>query len=87
MLENLLPFVVIVGMFYFLLYRPAQSQKRLQALIDNLKIGDKIVTTGGLYGTVAGLKEDRIQVKLAENVKVEMARNAVAALQHSEDKD
>ena len=53
-------------------------------MIDNLKSGDKVVTTGGIYGTIVGFKDDRIQLRIAENVKVELSRNAVTALQGSE---
>jgi preprotein translocase subunit YajC len=62
-----------------------RRQRKLQDMIDALKPGDKIVTTGGIYGTVVGVREDRIQVRVAENVKVEMSRNAVTALQNPEE--
>jgi preprotein translocase subunit YajC len=79
---SLLPIVFILGIFYLIVFLPARRrQKKLQEMIDNLKTGDKIVTTGGIYGTVVGIKDDRIQVRIAENVKVEMSRNAVTALQ------
>ena len=79
-----LPFAIIGVLFYLLLLRPDQQRrKKHQEMIDNLKAGDKIVTSGGLLGSVVFVKEDRIQVKLAENVKVEMSRNAVTALQDS----
>ena len=85
-LVTFLPFVVILVIFYFLLIRPGtQRQKKLQLMIDNLKVGDKIVTGSGIYGTVTGLKNDRIQVRVAENVKIEMSKNAVTALQNPED--
>ena len=83
---SLLPFLVILVIFYFLLIRPGQTrQKKLQQMIDNLKVGDKIVTNSGIYGTIMGFKNDRIQVRVAENVKIEMARNAVSALQNPEE--
>ena len=56
-------------------------------MIDNLKAGDKVVTSGGIYGTIVGFKDDRIQLRIAENVKVELSRNAVTALQGSETKE
>jgi len=85
-LGGILPFVVILVIFYFLLIRPGtQRQKKLQQMIDNLKVGDKIITGSGIYGTIMGLKNDRIQVRIAENVKVEMAKNAVTALQIPEE--
>jgi len=85
-LGQLGPFVVILVIFYFLLIRPGQSrQKKLQQMIDALKVGDKIVTNSGIYGTIMGFKNDRIQVRVAENVKIEMSRNAVSALQNPEE--
>ena len=59
-----------------------RSQKKVQDMIENLKLGDKVITTGGIYGTIAGLKADRIQLRIAENVKVEVSRNAVTAFQN-----
>ena len=82
---TLLPIVFILGIFYLIVFLPARRrQKKLQEMIDNLKTGDKIVTSGGIYGTIVGFKDDRIQVRVAENVKVEMSRNAVTALQPRE---
>jgi preprotein translocase subunit YajC len=83
---SLLPFLVILVIFYFLLIRPGTTrQKKLQQMIDNLKVGDKIITGSGIYGTIMGLKNDRIQVRIAENVKIEMAKSAVTALQNPEE--
>ena len=83
---SLLPFLVILVIFYFLLIRPGQTrQKKLQQMIDNLKVGDKVVTNSGIYGTIMGFKNDRIQVRVAENVKIEMSKNAVSALQNPEE--
>ena len=70
---------------YLIVFLPARRrQKKLQEMIDNLKVGDKVVTSGGIYGTIVGFKDDRIQLRIAENVKVELSRNAVTALQESE---
>ena len=80
-----LMFPLIIGIFYLIVFRPArQRQKKLQEMVDNLKTGDKIITTGGLLGTVVGLRGDRLQVRIAENVKVEISRNAVASMQDTE---
>ena len=82
---QILPFIVILGIFYLLVFLPARRrQKKLQDMIDNLKAGDKVITSGGIYGTIVGFKEDRIQLRIAENVKVELSRNAVTALQGTE---
>jgi preprotein translocase subunit YajC len=84
-----LPFVLILGIFYVIVVLPQQRrQRKLQDMIDSLKKGDRIITSGGIYGTVVGVKDDRIEVRVAENVKVEMSRNAVTALQNpGEDKE
>ena len=78
-----LPFLLVLAIYYFIVIMPTRrTQKKVQAMIDNLKVGDKVITNSGIYGTIAGLKEDRIQLRVAENVKVEMSRNAVTALQN-----
>src|SRR5260370_41787356 len=82
---SFLPLILILGIFYLIVFLPARRrQKKLQDMIDNLKAGDKVVTSGGIYGTIVGFKEDRIQLRIAENVKVELSRNAVTALQGSD---
>ena len=82
---SFLPLIFILGIFYLIVFLPARRrQKKLQEMIDNLKTGDKVVTTGGIYGTIVGFKDDRIQLRIADNVKVELSRNAVTALQGSE---
>ena len=86
--QGLLPLVFILGIFYLIVFLPARRrQKKLQDMLDNLKSGDKVVTSGGIYGTIVGFKDDRIQLRIAENVKVELSRNAVTALQGSETKE
>ena len=80
-----LPLVIILAIFYLIVFLPARRrQKKLQDMIDSLKVGDKVVTSGGIYGTIVGFKDDRIQLRVAENVKIELSRNAVTALQGSE---
>ena len=82
---SFLPLVLILGIFYLIVFLPARRrQKKLQGMIDNLKAGDKVITSGGIYGTIVGFKDDRIQLRIAENVKVELSRNAVTALQGTE---
>ena len=70
-----------VLIFYFLLIRPQQRrQKETQKMIGGLKKGDRVLTSGGLYGTVWDVKDDLIVMKLAEEVKVEVAKSAVQAV-------
>ena len=78
-----LPFLLVFGIYYVIVILPTRrNQKKAQDMIENLKVGDKVITTGGIYGTIAALKGDRIQLRIAENVKVDMSRNAVTALQN-----
>ena len=78
--------LIIIGIFYLIVFLPARRrQKKLQEMIDNLKAGDKIITSGGIYGTIVGFKDDRIQLRVAENVKIELSRNSVTALQRPEE--
>jgi len=82
---SFLPLLLILGIFYLIVFLPARRrQKKLQMMIENLKAGDKVVTSGGIYGTIVGFKDDRIQLRVAENVKIELSRSAVTALQGSE---
>ena len=81
-LTMFLPLVVIMGVFYFLMIRPAQSQrKKLAEMLKQLKVGDKVITNGGIYGTIAGLEDDAVQLRIAEQVKVKVARSAIAGVQ------
>jgi len=62
--------------------RPAQTrQKRVAEMLRNLKNGDKVVTNGGIYGTIVGLEDDAVQLRIAEQVKIKIARSAIAGLQ------
>ena len=71
--------VVFVGIFYFLLIRPQQKQAgRQRDFIRNLKVGDRVVTTGGLHGEVKGLTETTITLEIADKVRVKVTRSAVS---------
>jgi len=82
-----LPIIAIFAIMYFLIFRPqAKKQKQQRMMIDSLKKGDKVVTTGGIYGQIVGVKEKEgtIVVKIAENTKVELARSSIAKIFGSE---
>ena len=82
----LVPMGLIFVIFYFLLIRPAnKKQKAVQSMLESLKNGDKVITTGGILGVVAGITDEVIHLKVAQNVKIEISRNAVAALQKDQD--
>lgn len=80
-LINLAPIVAIFAIFYFLLIRPQQKQQQdHERVLKNLKAGDKILTTGGLYGTISGFKGDDLEVQFSQTVKLTVARSAVASV-------
>lgn len=77
----LIPFILVFVIFYVLIIMPQRrKQKRHMQMVDQLKPGDKIVTSGGIYGTVMGVQKDRIELKIAANVKIDITRSAVAAI-------
>ena len=79
----IVPLLLVFGIYYVIVIMPTRrNQKKVQNMIDSLKVGDKVITSSGIYGTIAGLREDRIQIRVAENVKLEMARSAVTAFQN-----
>lgn len=81
-LAAFLPLIFIIGIFYLIVFLPARRrQKKVQEMIDNLKTGDKVISTGGIFGTVVALRGDKLQLRIAENVKVDISRNAVASMQ------
>ena len=80
------PILLVFAIFYFLLIAPMRKrQKALQTLIDNLKKGDRIITNGGLYGTVAAVEDKAVILKVSDNVKVKIAKSAVAGLEGQEE--
>lgn len=78
---TVLMFGSIFAIFYFMIIRPQRKQQsERKQMIDALKRGDKIVTSGGLFGTVKDVKGDRVIVTIAEGVKVEVAKSAVSGV-------
>ena len=82
---QIIPFALILGIFYFLILLPMKRrQKKIQEFQDNLKVGDKIVTTGGIYGKVTRVTDKTLQVEIADRVRIEISRAAVAGYQGQE---
>jgi preprotein translocase subunit YajC len=82
---QLLPFVLVVGIFYFVILLPMKRrQQKVQAFLAALKVGDRIVTSGGLFGTITRLSDQAIQVQIADKVRVEVSRSAVVGYQGQE---
>jgi len=77
-----LPLILIMVIFYFLMILPAQRrQKKVTEMLKALKTGDKVITNGGIYGTIVGLEDEAVQLRVAEQVKMKVARSAIAGLQ------
>ena len=82
---QLLPIILIIGVFYFLLIRPQQKRQRhLQETIANLKSGDRIVTTGGIIGVITAVRDTSFLIRTAEKSILEIARSAVAGIDDEE---
>jgi preprotein translocase subunit YajC len=70
--------VLMVGVFYLLIWRPQQRRvANARALNDAVRLGDEIITTSGIYGTVTALRDDHIEIEIAPNVQVKIARGAI----------
>jgi preprotein translocase subunit YajC len=88
LLGSLVPLILIFVIFYFLLIRPQQKRaKEHKNMIENLKKGDKIITSGGLYGIIESVGTNTVTVKVGENVKIKLGKSYVAALRASSDED
>ena len=84
-LVQILPIAAIFLVFYFLVIGPANKQKRkTQQMLTSLKKGDRVVTSGGIYGTIQGVEPDVVYLKIADNVKVKVARSAITGVQSAE---
>ncbi|MBI4054960.1 MAG: preprotein translocase subunit YajC [Elusimicrobia bacterium] len=83
---SFLPILIIFGIFYFLLIRPQQKKaKEHERMLQNLKKGDQVLTNGGIYGVVAAFKGQDVELKVAEQVKIQVARSAISQLRSPED--
>jgi len=82
LLQTLGPLIFIFVIFYFLLFAPARrKQKKHAEMLTSLKNGDRVITNGGIHATVVGLGDDIVQVRFSDQVKVDISRNAISALQ------
>ena len=88
MLTSLLPLVLIFVIFYFLLIRPQQKRaKEHRQMLDNIKKGDKVITSGGIYGVVESVGTNTLTLKIAENVKVKFGKGNIAAIRPPSEED
>jgi len=82
MINAVWPFILMAAIFYFMLWRPQKKeQARRQNMLNSLKKGDKVVTVGGMLGTITALGEKKVSLQLAENVIVDFQKNAIQGFQ------
>jgi len=78
---TILMFAVIIAIFYFMIMRPQQKrQKERQKLLESMKKGDKVVTAGGIHGTIVGIEDKTLLLQIADNVKVKVERSSISVV-------
>jgi preprotein translocase subunit YajC len=81
LVSTLIMFALIIGIFYFMILRPQQKrQKERQKMLESVKKGDKVVTAGGMHGTVAGLDDKTLLLQVGDNIKLKFDRSAVTTV-------
>jgi preprotein translocase subunit YajC len=79
---QLIPFALVLAIFYFVILLPMKKrQKKVQEFLSALKVGDRVVTSGGIYGSIAKLNEQSVHLQVAQNVRLEVARSAIVGYQ------
>jgi preprotein translocase subunit YajC len=79
---QLIPFALILGIFYFVMVLPMRKrQQKVQAFLAALKVGDRVITTGGIYGSITKLSDQSVQLQVANNVRIEVSRAAIVGYQ------
>lgn len=80
-LMNIAPIAIMVLIFYFILYRPQKKAQRVhEEMLNNLKIGTKVVTIGGIFGTITTIGKESVRLKIAERVEIDIARNSISRI-------
>lgn len=83
---NFAPIILMVLIFYFLLYRPQKkAQEERSQMLNSLKVGNRVITLGGIYGTIVNLTDEIVTLKIADRVEIEVARSAINGV--AEDKN
>ena len=79
---QLVPFALVLAIFYFVILLPMKRrQKKVEEFLTALKVGDRVVTTGGMFGSITKISEQSIQLQIAPNVRVDVSRAAIAGFQ------
>lgn len=77
-IANFAPIIVMLLIFYFLLYRPQKkARQERDEMLSSLKVGSRVITIGGIYGTIVGLTDEIVRLQVADNVEIEMARGSI----------
>ncbi|RMF99504.1 MAG: preprotein translocase subunit YajC [Nitrospirae bacterium] len=88
LITSFLPLIIIFAIFYFLLIRPQQKRaKQHREMLEALKKGDKVITSGGIYGVIDSVGEKTVTIKIAENVKIKLGKAYIATLRASGEED
>jgi preprotein translocase subunit YajC len=79
---QLMPFALVLAIFYFIILLPMKRrQQKVAAFLDGLKEGDKVVTSGGIYGTITKIGDQALQLQIADRVRIDVSRNAIVGYQ------
>src|SRR6266498_5589768 len=79
---QLVPFVLVLGIFYFIILLPMKrKQQKVQTFLDSLKVNDRVITTGGIYGQIMKIDDQKVQLQIADKVRIEVARTAIGGIQ------
>ena len=81
-LLQIVPFVLILAIFYFIILLPSKrKQQKVQEFLENLKENDRIITTSGIYGQITRLNGDKVQLQIADKVRIDVSRAAIGGYQ------
>ena len=81
-LLQIVPFILILAIFYFIILLPSKrKQQKVQEFLDNLKENDRIITTSGIYGQITRLNGDKVQIQIADKVRIDVSRAAIGGIQ------
>jgi|SRR2546429_4136700 preprotein translocase subunit YajC len=81
-LLQIVPFALILGIFYFIILLPAKrKQQKVQEFLDNLKVNDRVITTGGIYGQITRLDDLKVQIQIADKVRIDVSKAAIGGYQ------
>lgn len=80
-----IPFLLVLAIFYFVILMPMKKrQQKVQAFLSALKVSDRVITSGGIYGTITKLNDQSVQLQIANNVRIEVSRAAIVGYQGQE---